>query len=160
MNDFIIWISIGMFLLLPYYLRIYILDFRKTRLHIYFWICIHSIIAIVYYTVLNEKFSLAMVMLIAYAVYYFFSYIFYVRGEKNLIESSSIECIVKSNFFNIFKKIIMTIGCIMLIIDGILILGNVQELELFDKVYLFGTIVISYMQCYIYLREYEKVYYD
>lgn len=51
MVDLVIWVSIGAFLLLPSYLSVF--TFKKTLIqhHISFWICFHSIFAVIFYIV-------------------------------------------------------------------------------------------------------------
>ncbi len=150
----LIWISVGVFLLLPYYLRIFILDDKKIRIHITFWIFVHFMMSIVSYCIEKEIFSVAMVLLIVYSVYYFFSYIFYVRNIVMLLDNSSMEGVVKSKFFNLTRNSILCICGIMLILDSVLIWEGVQEI--YNQVYLFLVIFISYLQCYSYFKEYEK----
>ncbi len=81
-TDFVFWINIVIFLLLPYYLRIFILDFRKTRWHIVFWLGIHLGMTVISYLYLNEWWSWPLLLLFLCGGYFICSYIFYVRDKK------------------------------------------------------------------------------
>ena len=152
--DNIIWVSTGIFLLIPYYLRIFILDSQKTKLHIIFWLSVHMIMSLVYYILYKQSVSTAFVLLIGCGIYYLVTYIFQVRNVETSINRSSVVLIVQSKYFRILQCTIYAVGSVMLLVDGVLIFRGSQDFRMLDKLYLMGIIVIAFVQCLIYLKEY------
>jgi len=156
-TDFIFWINMVIFLLLPYYLRIFMLDFRKTRWHIVFWLGVHLGMTVISYLYLNEWWSWPLLLLFLCGGYFICSYIFYVRDKKSFEGLDSIEYLVQSKLFIFFKRAVLILGVILLIAYGVFIIGDAEEI-VFNKVYLFGVFAISYVQIILYLKEYKKIY--
>ena len=77
--DAVTYISVGIFLLVPYYLRIFLLNHNKTKGHIAFWIAVHLLACVFYYVKLGEIFSIPFIVLIGCGGYYLVSYFFEVR---------------------------------------------------------------------------------
>lgn len=150
----IIWISIGCFLLLPYYVCIFLIGKKSLKQHISFWMIFHMLFAGIGYLASNEWANVATLILICYVLYYFFTYIFYVRDIENKINRDTIIKIVNNRRFVIVSRCILIILMILAIFDLVLIFLN--HMLLYEKIYLSATVVLSCLQCIFYLKRTRK----
>lgn len=155
--DIMIWFSMAVFLLLPFYLRVFILDFRKTRRHMVFWVILHLSVTVINYVYLKLWWSWPSLMLLLYGGYFICVYISEIRNEKSFEGLYAIEYLVKTKLFRYFEIAVLSLGTVLLAVDSVLIFGVMEEM-MFYKVYLFGILVISYVQIILYLKEYKKVF--
>lgn len=155
--DIIFWFSMVVFLLLPFYLRIFILDFRKTRRHMAFWVILHLSATVISYVCLKLWWSWPLLMLLLYGGYFICVYISEIRNEKSFEGMFAIEYLVRTKFFRYFEVAVLSLGAVLLAVDSVLIFGDMEEM-MFYKVYLFGILAISYVQIILYLKEYKRVF--
>lgn len=151
--DIIIWISVGVFLLLPYYQKVFLMDIRKLNFHMMFWIVLNSFMVLLYYIMYKEIISTAFIILTASTLYYIFSYLFYAKDILNSDLKEKINIITKTRQYNLCKNIIFVLISILLVFDIILIINHRQILESMDRVYLISIVIISYIQIMIYGKE-------
>lgn len=153
--DIIIWISVVIFLLLPYYQKVFSMDMRKLNFHVMFWIVLNSFMALLYYVTYKEIISMAFIILSASTLYYIFSYLFY---AKNILKSDlkeKLNIITNTRQYNLCKNVALVFISILFVFDIILIFNHKQILGVTDRIYLIGIVVISYIQILIYDREFK-----
>lgn len=107
----------------------------------------------------NTIASPSLLLLISCTAYYFFSYIFYVRGFKVDSTLEQVKLIVQAKYFKRIVGVIIFVASILLIVDITMILDsfNNEKTEVLDKVYLIGIVVIAYVQNLIYVCVYTRM---
>lgn len=153
----IILLTVTLFFFLPYYMRIFLLNNKKTRNHILCWIAVVGIISIVEFVIYRQLDELvSLIILVGIILYYFFTYIIYVRKIDENMSTDTIEWIVNLKYFKrIFWGIIILIG-IFAIVD-ILIILFVAEFPSLIGLYLSALIIMGYVQTILYGKEYNKL---
>lgn len=151
----IIWISIGCFLLCPYYMCIFGVGKKNTSKHILYWSIFHIFFAGAGYFMCSEWFNIATLILICCVLYYFFSYIFYVRDLEKTLKQENIEKILKNKRFPMVSRCILIILMLFVVFDSVLII--LSDMLLFEKIYLIVTVVFSFLQCIFYLKKNTKM---
>lgn len=150
--DAIIWISVGVFLLLPYYMAFFMPESKTAIAHISFWCIINAAGCVIYYISHGEIISPASIILAVTMIYFIISYIFNEgTGEKELI-TSNVSKIVASKGFGVFLNVVVIGATLMLVMDMFII--NNMESNLLDKAYLVLLLVLSYVQVLVYGRYY------
>lgn len=155
--DIVIWLSIGVFLLLPYYLRIFLLDKSKTIYHIIFWIGINALMSLLYYVIYGQVCSAALMGLAVYVLYYFFSYEFYVKNLEKTLIYEEIKSITQTKKFTKTINIALILTSFILFFDILIILNYINESTIIDRIYLIGIIVLSFIQIIVYSNEYKNI---
>lgn len=151
--DIIIWISIGVFLLLPYYQKVFVSNSLKVRRHILVWISFNVFMSLVYYFVNKQIYSTAFVILISSSLYYFFSYMLHAKKIAELDLTEELNLLKKTKSFQAIKRTIFISISVFLIYDIVLIYSDKSLLLSLDKVYFVSIIVIAYIQIIKYERE-------
>ena len=156
--DAVTYISVGIFLLVPYYLRIFLLNHNKTKGHIAFWITVHLLACVFYYVKLGEIFSIPFIVLIGCGGYYLVSYFFEVRRTNVSELAAAVGLLVNTKFFAVLSVCVLVMGSAFLAADAALLFFRENDLELYNKVYLLSVLVISYIQMWLYLWEYKRTF--
>lgn len=150
--DIVIALSVGCFLLLPYYLCMIIYDKKMIKNYIIRWLLFHSVFVALMYLMYNEWYSTPFIVLTACMIYYFFSYIFYVRDLKKGLRSENITGMVS---YKLFKKVCK---CIFFVVIGLAITDIILVFSkgwlLLEKIYLMLIISIAVFQS---LYHYKKL---
>lgn len=122
MSDLMIWVSIGAFLLLPYYLCVFTFSKTLLRCHVLFWVCFHTVFVGIFCLAQPSLWLTPTVVLIAYVLYYLFSYLFYVRNMfQEPVRSNVAQIITTKGFQSILLVVMMglavlwTVDCVFLI---------------------------------------------
>lgn len=155
----IIWISIGVFLLIPYYLSIFLLNRKMVKRHILQWLIFHGVFAGIEFLVCSEWFNMATIILISCVLYYFFSYIFYGHDIQKKVKKESMYRIINHKMFLRVSIWVLGFALLLVIVDFILIFSAFAKISsLFEQIYLSSTILISFFQCVYYYRKLKNTY--
>lgn len=151
MTDVIVWLSIGFFILLPYYCTaFYSATFTSNRKvihhHILFWLGFHFAFSVIFAAIEKTFWDVPLILFFVYATYFAFSYVFYMRDMWSKQEKENIQAIMSSKWFWVTAKILLAISTVLLIIDTCIL--GVEIVNSFDRdyLYLIIVIVISYAQ--------------
>lgn len=153
---FIIAITVTLFFFIPYYLRIFLLDNKKTRKHILCWISVVGSIAIMEYIVYRQLELVSLFILVCMILYYFFTYICYVRNIDKKIDIDAIKYIVRLKYFKVIYCVLLVLFGVFVIID-ILMIMFYYDLPMLMGCYLSLLIVIGYVQTVFYGKEYFRL---
>lgn len=156
MVDIIVWLSIGFFLLLPYYHAVFTFNERTVGCHISFWLCAHFIFAIIFTVIEKALWTVPLILFCAYTVYFVFSYIFYVRDMCSNQEKSNIQSLIATKWFVVAERIVFIVSTTLLIAD-ISLLG-IQMMKGFDLglLYLTAVIIVSYAQLVFLIKRFTS----
>ncbi len=156
MMDWMIWVSVGVFLLLPYYLCVF--TFHKTllRCHILFWVCFHAVFVGVFRLVQPALWLTPAVAFIAYALYYLFSYLFYVRNMFQEPERSNVSQIVTTKAFQSILLVVMIGLAVLWAVDCVFLVRGVPAGSGLEMAYLITIVSISYAQLLFYYLKYYR----
>lgn len=152
MVDIIVWLSVGFFLLLPYYHAVFTFNARTVSCHISFWLCAHFISAVIFKVIEKTLWTVPSILLCAYTVYFVFSYIFYVRDICSNQEKSNIQSLIATKWFVVVERIVFILSTTLLAVD-IYLLG-MQMMKGFDwgLLYLTIVIIVSYAQLVFFIK--------
>lgn len=156
MENILIWVSVGLFLLLPYYLCVFLMEKNRNRKHICICICFNALMTFVYYLQLKSLFSPASIILITTTAYYGLSYFFHVKNIENIISQEIIKEIAQTKLFWMAMYVVMTI-CVVVIIVDIIFLINMKDGIWLDKLYFIGILLVSFVQILRYYRDYKAL---
>lgn len=144
----VIWISIGCFLLLPYYLSVFSLEKKFLKGHIGLWLIFHTIFVVLGYVFYEEWFTSAAVLLICYTLYYLFSYIFYVKDISDKVSEADIKNVANDKMVRKISKCCLWIIGVLSIVEIVFIyIMNSFGLE---QVYFSAIVAISFIQVVYY----------
>ena len=87
--------TVALFFFLPYYLRIFLMNNKKTRKHMACWIITLSIMALIEYCFYRHLKLVSLLILVFVLLYYFSIYIRYVRHTGQNSEINQVQWIVK-----------------------------------------------------------------
>lgn len=145
--------TVTLFFFLPYYLKIFLLNNKKTRKHIMCWIVVVSIIALIEFSFCRQSELFSLMILVCIILYYFFTYIIYVRNIDEKMDTSTIQWIVKLKYFKKISLGITVLIGIFAIVD-ILMIAFFYKFPSFISFYLSILIIMGYIQTIIYGKEY------
>lgn len=149
-------LTVTLFFFLPYYMRIFLLDNKKTRKHMICWITVVGFISMIEFIIYRQPELVSIIILVSILLYYFFTYVIYIRKIDENMSTETIHWIVNLKYFNrIFWGIIILIG-IFAIVD-ILILLFYSKFPRLISCYLSILIIMGYVQTILYGKEYNKI---
>lgn len=154
MLNVLIYASVGVFLLLPYYLCVFLLEKGKNKKHIFVSLLFNVIMAFVYYLQTKTLYSPASIILAVITVYYAFTYVFQVRKIENTISKEIIRTIVGSKYIWIVLHVLIGI-CLVVMLGNIILLMNTPKCILLDKIYFVGIMLVSFLQMLGYYKDYR-----
>lgn len=149
-------IMVTLFFFLPYYMNIFLLNEKKTKQHMLCWIGVVSIMVLIEFIFFKQSELISLIILIGIILYYFFTYIFYVRNIDKKMDMDIIKWIVKLKYFKvIFWGIIVLIGFFAIL--NILLIFVFEDCPILIGIYLSVLIIMGYLQTIIYGKEYLKL---
>lgn len=149
--DILVWISVGFFLFLPYYLSIFSLDRKAPKLHIAFWILFHALNSFIIYFMQSNWYSIPTIFLIASAVYYVFSYVFQARNIPNEIKPDNMSMVVNNRKICQIYVVVLVLAVVVGIVDIVVIFTkSSSDMTFAGKVYISMLIIISWIQSVLY----------
>lgn len=129
------------------------MDKKKTMKHIACWIITLGIMTLIEYCFYRHLKLVSLLVLVFVLLYYFFTYIRYVRHIGQNLEISQIQWIVKLKYF---KKVAITI----MVLVGIFAIADIfailffYELPSLFRLYFSLLIIIGYIQTIFYGKAY------
>lgn len=154
MIDLIITLSIGIFLLIPYYMGVFLMNKKAVILHIVIW-CVYNIaMSFVFFIKTNEVFSIPVCVLVFSLLYFFFSYIHYVRDILQDLDFEKIRHLLSLKYAKSIIQTAMIIVILLAVVDCILVLCNINDS--LHQVYFITLLAISCVQILVYCAMYKR----
>lgn len=156
MDSIMIWLSIGMFVLLPFYLWVFTLDKRRLQRHIVLWLCLHLFGSLVFWFLEKDIWNTPLLLLCGYALYYLCTYVFYVRDMYSKQEADNLRNILASKWFSVVFAVLTGFATLVLLADEYLLIHNMIYKKPFEFGYLYlaGIVLFSYIQIIYWGRKY------
>lgn len=145
--------TVALFFFLPYYLRIFLMNNKKTRKHMACWIITLSIMALIEYCFYRHLKLVSLLILVFVLLYYFFTYIRYVRHTGQNSEINQVQWILKLKYLKKIAITIMVLVGIFAVADIFMILFFYELPRLF-RLYFSILIIMGYIQTIVYGKEY------
>lgn len=156
MTDLMIWVSVGAFLLLPYYLCVF--TFHKTllRCHVVFWVCFHVAFVGVFLLAKPSQWLTPAILCIAYGLYYFFSHLFYVGKVFREPERSNVPQLITTRPLQSILFVVMIGLAVLWAVDCIVFMRGLPAGSGLETVYLITVVSLSYVQLLFYYFRYYR----
>lgn len=152
MTSVVIDITVALFFFLPYYLRIFLIDNKKVRYHIGFWIVLNCIAVALGFNFDRDLMDISLIVFVLSLLYYFFTYIFYVRHIEKDTDKGTVQWLVNlKHSKKIFQICLILIGIITVV--EVLFISLKNEASMPAEIYLKVLIVIGYIQTVLYSKE-------
>ena len=148
--------TVALFFFLPYYLIIFLMNKKKTRKHIACWLLTLCIMALIEYCFYRHLKLVSLLILVFVLLYYFFTYIRYVRHIGQELEKSQLQWIVKLKYFKrIFLIGIVLIGIFAAV--AVFMILFVYEIPSLFRLYFSILIIMGFIQTIFYGKSYFKL---
>ena len=144
MIDGIVWLSMVFFLLLPYYHAVFTFNKKTVFYHVVLWLCVHFVFSVIFAIFEKSIWGVPLILFCAYAAYFLFSYVFYVRNMYSEQEKGNIQQILESKWFFIAEKILLAVSSFLLVVDIYVLVLQMKDCFELGYPYLIGVVVVSY----------------